>query len=996
MANKQVANLNKEGILSLNGIIDENSVPKVGNLIHHIPFDNKDGIDSAKYIPSVNFLSTGVEDKIQDSHNLLDSIGFDWRNPSNWEGVGSNVKYNEEYDCLEVTGARSIYGLGSVPIIHNKKFNISCDVWQVSRSSGTRIYIGGKYYGENGTVRPNSEHIPGSWDYTSFGGNQLQPNDGWVTGHNKYIGGVPRQGIGTSNSQWKNNNGKFYQPLILANYSGTATDVVRIRNLRIWYSDDKIDNNTTHTGLSTQTFNNTKTNLYTGLTSTYGFRDGLSGLSCKTHEITMPNGERGIRVVTQGNANGGVNINTSVGTMVVKPNTKYTLSCMIRVNDPNLAMYNSNVFYTREYNAAGTLVKSTGIFPKNDYINAPHVGDGWKYISLTFQTQAEVVSLRLDQYVYRLGATLEFGNITLVEGRGSFYIPYGKTVNKSKSLEIPTRDLTSFTVLLTFINNQHLIDKETGGLQSGANLLTLKSNNGNLNFKLWINSNKDYYPYLNPSSNSDWNETSSNRNRGAYNMGIKVGGIYTIAIQYNSVSKESSWFMLDNKGNNIGGDKIVATANTPILKSIMLGDDSSVWDAQYIDLKVYNSVLDESKVKYTSLSKVNVDDGKLSENISEILDRPKLPLLNIPKRKNEYGEGYQTSTSYNNLAKSDTSQWSSPNRPNIDRTVITPYGKGIKFMSGSISGVSSGRNSTAYMYDDVSGFTTSDYVCYSAWVYMSKDCDITTARISLEKAKSESVWYDMSKKGQWQFLQIRGKITDGTRPLRHLLYLLNSKETADFKGYVIYSDITLTKTTNGQGASPTSQFENLPVNDRSLKFNLKNTINFNWSSNWTIQYWKKPMGSDATNYRGYCLDSIGRNSNTVGGSYLWWGKPNASDSISDAGSFDPNQFWNHWRLITLVHDASSNNITVYEENRFKKHKRIVAISITKDNQYLTQNGYDLFLGGWNDTKVCIAEYKDIRVGQWALSETEVNNCFKQGMSQNDVLTLNGELIENTL
>ena len=993
MANKQVANLNKEGMLSLNGVIDERSSPKVGNLIHHIPFDNKEGIDKSEYIPSVNFLNTGVEDKIQDSHNLLDAVGFDWRNPSNWYGSGSTVKYNEEYDCLEITGARYIYGFGSVPIIHNKKFNISCDVWQVYRSSVTRIYVGGKYYGENGTARPTSEHIPGSWDYTSFCGNQLQPNDGWVTGHNKYIGGVPRQGIGTSNSQWKNDNGKFYQPLILANYAGTSTDVVRIRNLRIWYSDDNIDNNTEYTGLSTQVFNDSVNNLYPPLTSTYGYRAGWGGLSCKTHKISMPNGENGIRVVTQGALNGGVNINTTTQDIVVKPLTEYTLSFMMRTNDPNNTFATSNLFYTREHNAAGTLIKSAGRVSISAYNNGADMGDGWRYVTISFTTIADTVKLKLNQYLYRRNIVVEFGNVTLVEGKSSLYIPYGKTTSKSKPLVIKTMDLPSFTIVSKFINSKPMVNDVDGGLHSGAILMSLKSTNGSVHVRNWISGGKSYLPYLDPDTSKDWNESTSNRHT-HIGLNLYAGQLTYLVVKFSSSDKKLSFSFFNDKGNKIAGGTMPATANTPLLKEIILGHTSIPWDAQHLDLKVYNSSLSDELINTIINSKVNVDDGIMSETISEKLDRVNLPLLDLPTRKNEYGQGYQTSNGRNSICPSDTSQWPYPNRPNIDRTIITPYGNGIKFMSGSVNGTTSGNN-TAYMFDDNGSFTLDDYVCFSAWVYVSKDCDLSSVRLKLEQGASSSKSYDLGKKGQWQFLQIKTKITTAGN-LRSLLYLYNNKKSSDFDGYVIYSDITLSKDASSQGASPTSKFNNLAFNERSLQLNLHDDFKFDWSKDWTIQYWKRPMGSQTGDHREYCIDSIGSNSNSVGGGYLWWGKSAGSNDIRGVGSFNPDEFWNHWRLITLTYNSSSKQIIIYEQDKFKTFKRTVSQDITTANRFVTQYGYDLMLGGWDNGHICVAEYKDIRVSQHLLTESEIYDCFKQGMSQKDVLTLNGELIENAL
>ena len=101
-------------------------------------------------------------------------------------------------------------------------------------------------------------------------------------------------------------------------------------------------------------------------------------------------------------------------------------------------------------------------------------------------------------------------------------------------------------------------------------------------------------------------------------------------------------------------------------------------------------------------------------------------------------------------------------------------------------------------------------------------------------------------------------------------------------------------------------------------------------------------------------------------------------------------------MITLTYNSSSKQISIYEQDKFKTFKRTVSQDITTTNRFVTQYGYDLMLGGWDNDDICIAGYKDIRVSQHLLTESEIYDCFKQGMSQKDVLTLNGELIENTL
>ena len=167
---------------------------------------------------------------------------------------------------------------------------------------------------------------------------------------------------------------------------------------------------------------------------------------------------------------------------------------------------------------------------------------------------------------------------------------------------------------------------------------------------------------------------------------------------------------------------------------------------------------------------------------------------------------------------------------------------------------------------------------------------------------------------------------------------------------------------------------------RTLHYNLNRDYGLKWNEDWSIVYWKKPIGTHAAKeLHGYTIDSLGSNSNSVGGGYVWWGKTSGANLIASAspGTIDPAKYFGTWRMVSLV--KSGGVITIREhELDGTVHVRTQSISTSRENYYVTQYGYDLKLGGWDNTNACNAAYRDLFFVQRALSQDEVQRMFDGG------------------
>lgn len=166
------------------------------------------------------------------------------------------------------------------------------------------------------------------------------------------------------------------------------------------------------------------------------------------------------------------------------------------------------------------------------------------------------------------------------------------------------------------------------------------------------------------------------------------------------------------------------------------------------------------------------------------------------------------------------------------------------------------------------------------------------------------------------------------------------------------------------------------VGGNKLQYNLNSTLGLDWNADWSICYMKKPIGTHSGELvlTGYSIESLGSNSNSVGGGYVWWGKNNGSNTLSATtnSTIDPNTYFNNWQYVTLVKSGTTVTIETWIKDSIQR-TRTYSLSSVASNYYVNQYGYDLYLGGWDNNNGCYTRFKNLVVAQRALSSNELNN-----------------------
>jgi len=174
------------------------------------------------------------------------------------------------------------------------------------------------------------------------------------------------------------------------------------------------------------------------------------------------------------------------------------------------------------------------------------------------------------------------------------------------------------------------------------------------------------------------------------------------------------------------------------------------------------------------------------------------------------------------------------------------------------------------------------------------------------------------------------------------------------------------------------------IRERSLlAFNLHRDLGLNWNGDWSIVYFKIPVGTSDDKFGSFNLDSLGCGDNTVGGNYIWWGKTHQVNKISEASptDIDPAKYYNNPRMISLV--KSGSTLTIKEWSYTEGvYTRVISGYSMAPNGYVTKFGYDLNLGGWgwdsenSPTTPCNSFFRDLIVCKRGMTDTELDNLFK--------------------
>jgi len=513
-------------------------------------------------------------------------------------------------------------------------------------------------------------------------------------------------------------------------------------------------------------------------------------------------------------------------------------------------------------------------------------------------------------------------------------------------------------------------------------------------------------------------------NSGGTTLTANVSNIkeyHTYTYRVNADSKVSCFI----DGVNVGNiNKVIYTNRT----NFPLGKDTNgsyLTSVTIKDFSIYNRALSDSEIKYLATSnfdlKTNGDLITSSVKSKQVIpsDAYYFPLGFDSKDYNKI----ISPSSESNLAYEDGAVWVGSSTSNLFSNQSTPSfnsaynGSSYGFGSGTdmqqvidpvrifpdsiitkVSRIIGGTSQNDYVSWNISSPASSTRII-SFWYYGTVGTSIQPYNndncANLYYLTSTGTWQGGSTSlgvpvipNRWQkiILKMVNKGTAGTGLSWIILHsnsttlTLSKNEFWKFTGIQVQEGIFNTPFVNGiRGIS-------------ELEFNFNSSIGLDWSGNWSIIYWKKPVGTSNNSLTGYNIESLGCNSNSVGEGYLWWGKDNGSDAISNSSpsAIDPTKYFNNWRMVSLV--KLGTTLTIKEWSPLEGiYTRTSTVSTSAANYYVTQYGYDLKLGGWNNGNPCNAFYRDLIVLKRALTNTEVENIYKEKLLLNNGINLQSSI-----
>jgi hypothetical protein len=170
-----------------------------------------------------------------------------------------------------------------------------------------------------------------------------------------------------------------------------------------------------------------------------------------------------------------------------------------------------------------------------------------------------------------------------------------------------------------------------------------------------------------------------------------------------------------------------------------------------------------------------------------------------------------------------------------------------------------------------------------------------------------------------------------------------------------------------------------------LSYNFNSSLGLNWNGDWSIVYFKKPIATYNDTFTGYCIESLGCNSNSVGGGYVWFGKVNGGDyeylsNIGNVQAITQANYFNKEHMVSLVKSGTTVTYTVWGIAGLISSASYT-LGTCPSNYYVTQHGYDFKLGGWDNANPCNAYYHDLVVAKRALTSTELNAIYRHHLKQ---------------
>jgi hypothetical protein len=453
-----------------------------------------------------------------------------------------------------------------------------------------------------------------------------------------------------------------------------------------------------------------------------------------------------------------------------------------------------------------------------------------------------------------------------------------------------------------------------------------------------------------------------------------------------------TWRMLGDDGQDITWT--LTDAKVPANINFTSLNFPGTWGGRHKNMSIYNRVLSASEISTMLKRKFRIKNNgeMICDSISEgVLSIPKDAVyfpLSADTREIKHGftpvseagvistsEGAWVGTASQNLFSSPADMQNAVKGNGIFKTVV--YNKDCVIYEYDYS-----QNQIWTYHGEHISLTVGNVYTYSMEVLITEDANIpatgTTFVANAESGLSCAFYYDNTKKGTWQQMQA---IITATTTLGSIYMYPSTGTTPATTGKVLFKNVQL----EPRGYRTPFSVRVKPAS--SLNFNLNQTMGLNWMQDLSIVYWKKPIATHTDSLTGYNIDSLGSNSNSVGGGYLWFGKTNNANTVdsSTPGTILPSEYFGRWRMVSLVKSGTTLTIKEWEQSG-TIHTRTVPITVPSENYFLTQHGYDLKLGGWDNGNPVNSYYKDLVVAQRAFTDAELIAMNGKKMNSNSIST----------
>jgi len=933
MAN--IARVKKDGTLRIKDTINER-LPVIQNgLVAHYPLDSKAGmIDVVR--------GAGTSNNSESNMNILDAMSNSWRDPSYWNAY---VTWDStEQAITSTTQYGGSYTSNYIRIDTSKSYYLEADVKSLN-GTGATLYYGYRFYDANFNEIGISSHY-GTFDYTGASGYMVPTT--WTHLRNSGCGGVPKTGEGDGGSTVFHTGTKYVTILILWNYSSNP-DKTWLKNLRLTTSNADTSNLVfTEEGVAVQ---EGTTNLSAQPSPAFSNWAGFSGTSTS---FIAPNGHKGIflNAIT----GGGCQWKTDTGWISVTPSTTYTVSSKIKAS--NIGAVSGNFFYIREYYSIGSgQIREYGIF---NAANIRKLDNGYSLTWASFTPASNCTAVLIQGYEYDGNQTIACYDMQVEQHPYPTSIVTSSTSPGRLQLPIP---VFSFPFSVSIIVKNQLRNSQYSDVGETSVGYPIS----------WWDVNGYYKGIL-----GQMGRANASFNLDSFRITcIARATSYDIYFDDTPVALGAAYY--NNEPPPFTVPFSFGTRNSE--------ESTGRFGGIYSNASFYNRELTLSEIK--TLIGEGLKFNTTNTVTSLILERPVMPsdAWHFPLASNTKDTSLTISaSSETNTVYEDNAIWVGTSVTNM----IGNVNMNIWDKNGSgqpIIGSTKPTEITGILVDDVASNTRLSV----GYINISPNTNYTLSTRLLRLSGTPTFrWQLQAYNASSGYLstiwtQALGNFTQdigGWQSVSNTFSFADSSTAKVFpwfqdgEDYVTYTHSYILKNPMMSNKMFYVPYVNGTRGASSLTFNLNSSIGLDWSSEWTVCYWKKPIGTFTDNFSGYNIESLGCNSNSVGGDYTWWGKENGGNAIAVAGySFNPSDYFNKWQFVYLRKTGTTLQYKIFFDNG--DTTTWSKTGPTASNAYVTQYGYDLKLGGWDNDNPTNTFFRDLVVLKRSASDAEIMGIYKQ-------------------